>query len=154
MIHNNPEKFDQAITDYEEGLKLKLDLLPNSSRHIAEAHYKLSIVLDLTPGRLSESIEHAEKALGSVEARLTELQSGLAGQLPPLPDASEGDSKGKGKATKTRLKRDDLVQNMSKTQIESELKELGGLRDDLAAKVRSILSLLIIFYLFSIRSTN
>ncbi|KAF9531695.1 hypothetical protein CPB83DRAFT_848571 [Crepidotus variabilis] len=132
------EKFDQAITDYEAGLKLKLDLLPSSSRHIAEAHYKISIVLDLTPGRLSESIGHAERALASVEARLTELQSGLAGQLPPLPETSEGDSKGKGKVTKARLKRDDLVQKMSKSQIEHEIKELGGLRDDLALKVEEL----------------
>ncbi|CAK5280161.1 unnamed protein product, partial [Mycena citricolor] len=31
------EKFDQAITDYEAGLDLKKDLLPRSSRQIAEA---------------------------------------------------------------------------------------------------------------------
>lgn len=128
------EKFDQGILDYETGLKLKLDLLPASSRHIAEAHYKLSIVLDLTSGRLSDAINHAEKALASVEARLSELREGLAGQLPPLHELPK-DSKGKGKATKARLVRDDAVQNMSKSQIENEIKELEGLREDLALKV-------------------
>ncbi|PPR00520.1 hypothetical protein CVT26_009906 [Gymnopilus dilepis] len=129
------EKFDQAITDYEAGLKLKLELLPSSSRHIAEAHYKLSMVLDLTSGRLSDAISHAEQALQSVEDRLTELKKGLAGELPPLPEPVQ-DTKGKGKSTQMRLIRDDYVQNMSKSQIESEIKELSGLKDDLALKVR------------------
>ncbi|KAF9561223.1 hypothetical protein CPC08DRAFT_722878 [Agrocybe pediades] len=130
------EKFDQAITDYEEGLKLKLELLPTSSRQIAEAHYKLSMVLDLTSGRLSGAITHAENALASVEARLEELRKGLAGELPPLVEVPS-DPKGKGKST-ARLIRDDYVQKMSKTQIEHEIKELNGLRDDLALKVEEL----------------
>jgi len=130
------EKFDQAITDYEVGLKLKINLLPTSSRQIAEAHYKLSMVLDLTSGRLSDAIIHVQKALESVESRLAELRDGLAGQLPPLPTQTTNDTKGKGKGKSSgRLVRDDYVQNMSKTQIESEIKELQGLRDDLALKV-------------------
>lgn len=128
------EKFDQAITDYEAGLELKIDLLPRSSRQIAEAHYKLSMVLDLTSGRLSDAIAHAEKAQQSVENRLTELRSGLAGQLSPLTEDVK-DSKGKGKSSHKRLARDDYVQNMSNAQIESEIKELSGLREDLALKV-------------------
>lgn len=36
-----------------------------------------------------------------------------------------------------RLKRDDLVQKMSKSQIEAEKKELEELKGDLAAKVRA-----------------
>ena len=130
------EKFDQAITDYEVGLELKIGLLPISSRHIAEAHYKLSMVLDLTSGRLSDAITHVQKALESVESRLAELRDGLAGQLPPLPALQAGnDATTKGKSKSGRLVRDDYVQNMSKTQIESEIKELHGLRDDLALKV-------------------
>lgn len=130
------EKFDQAITDYEVGLELKIGLLPISSRHIAEAHYKLSMVLDLTSGRLSDAIIHVQKALESVESRLAELRDGLAGQLPPLPPPQAGnDTKGKSKSSPGRLVRDDYVQNMSKTQIENEIKELHGLRDDLALKV-------------------
>src|ERR1700722_11245368 len=112
------EKFDQAITDYEAGLTLKIELLPVSSRQIAEAHYKLSMVLDLTSGRLADAIVHAEKALESVETRLAELRNGLTGQLKPEPVAEPPKSaKGKGKAG-TRLVRDDLVSNMTKAQIE------------------------------------
>lgn len=92
------------------------------------------MVLDLTSGRLADAISHAEKALQSVQSRLIELQAGLAGQLPPLADVTEN-AKGKGKASGNRLIRDDYVQNMSKTQIESEIKELSGLKDDLALKV-------------------
>ena len=139
---NVAEKFDQAITDYEVGLLLKHDLLPVSSRQIAEAHYKLSMVLDLTSGRLSDAIIHAEKALVSVEARAAELRDGLSGQLKPesrgqgLPVGNaKGSRKGKGMSVGGKLVRDDLVQNMTKTQIEGELKELEGLKEDLSMKV-------------------
>lgn len=139
MTLHHSEKFDQAITDYEAGLALKNDLLPLSSRQIAEAHYKLSMVLDLTSGRLADAIVHAEKALESVERRLAELRDGLSGQLPKQEDQLEvkkdDKGKGKGKSTGTRLVRDDLVQNMTVNQIEGEIKELSGLREDLALKV-------------------
>jgi HAT1-interacting factor 1 len=137
------EKFDQAIIDYEAGLFLKHDVLPNSSRQIAEAHYKLSMVLDLTSGRLSDAIMHAEKALQSVEARSSELKDGLSGQLKPesrgqaVGDAKRN-AKGKGKAVGGRLIREDLVQDMTKVQIEGELKELDGLKEDLALKASLI----------------
>lgn len=131
------EKFDQAILDYETGLALKTELLPISSRQIAEAHYKLSMVLDLTSGRLADAIVHAAKALESVENRLAELRDGLSGQLPPAPEA-KANLKGKGKATGTRLVRDDLVQSMTSTQIEAEIKELSDLKEDLALKARDI----------------
>ncbi|KAF8623209.1 hypothetical protein AX15_006447 [Amanita polypyramis BW_CC] len=133
------EKFDQAITDYSEGLKLKENLLPVSSRHIAEAHYKLSMVLDLTSGRLSDAIVHAEKALESVESRIAMLRDELSGQIPiPPPEEQKQDYKGKGKAT-PKLARDDL-RDYSKSQMESELKELMGLKDDLALKVEELKS--------------
>lgn len=138
LSHLRTEKFDQAILDYEAGLKLKEDLLPISSRQIAEAHYKLSIVLDLTSGRLSDAIGHAVKALASVKARLGELRDGLAGKLPALSPEPTKDPKGKGKSTKTRLVRDDIIQKMSKSQIEIEIKELDGLSEDLALKVQTI----------------
>jgi HAT1-interacting factor 1 len=101
------------------------------------------MVLDLTSGRLSDAIIHAEKALMSVEARSAELRDGLSGQLKPesrgqapqLVENAKGSGKGKGKAVGGKLVRDDLVQNMTKAQIESELKEVDGLKEDLAMKV-------------------
>lgn len=107
-----------------------------SSRQIAEAHYKLSMVLDLTSGRLSDAIEHAEKALESVLERIQEIKDGLKGELPPALVAEPGaDKKGKGKATPSLSLAGDLVGNMSKSQMESELQELEGLKEDLAVKV-------------------
>lgn len=138
MCSDHPtEKFDQAINDYTAGLALKDELLPLSSRQIAEAHYKLSIVLDLTSGRLSDSITHAERALDSVEARLAELRVALSGQGLVKP-ASKGDTKGKGKATGPALLGDDAVSAMTKGQMEAEEKELQGLREDLALKVCAV----------------
>ncbi|RXW23044.1 hypothetical protein EST38_g2820 [Candolleomyces aberdarensis] len=133
------EKFDQAIGDYQSGLDLKVKLLPTSSRQIAEAHYKLSMVLDLTSGRLADAIGHVEQALESVEHRLAELRSGLDGQLPPLPAEGEEkvDVKGKGKQV-AKLVRDDVVQKMTKTQIEAEIKELNGLKEDLVLKIEEM----------------
>jgi hypothetical protein len=46
------------------------------------------------------------------------------------------DSKGKEKSWALKLVRDDLVQDMTKPQVEAEIKELEGLREDLALKVR------------------
>ncbi|TBU60501.1 hypothetical protein BD310DRAFT_319724 [Dichomitus squalens] len=134
------EKFDQAITDYSAGLKLKTDLLPLSSRQIAEAHYKLSIVLDLTAGRLGDSITHAERALDSVEARLAELRAALSGQglVKPPEQKEDAKGKGKGKATGPALLGDDAIVHMTKAQMEAEEKELQGLREDLALKVEEL----------------
>lgn len=117
--------------------------MPFSSRQIAEAHYKLSIVLDLQSGRLAQAIKHIEKALDSVDARLAELRNGLSGQVAHMPEPAKGKKrdpkgKGKGKATNTKLAQDELVQNMSKTQIASEIKELEELREDLALKVMAL----------------
>jgi len=109
--------------------------MPLSSRQIAEAHYKLSMVLDLTSGRLGDAIVHAQKALESVEARLVELKAGLDGTMKPVEE-DKTDAKGKGKASGSRLVRDGLVQNMSEAQIAAEAKELGELKEDLALKVR------------------
>lgn len=105
-------------------------MLPLSSRQIAEAHYKLSIVLDLTSGRLADAIVHAEKALESIEARLTALSAAL--ENPPIHGAPV-DIKGKGKATATPT--DDELSVLSPAQISSEIKDLTDLKGDLALKV-------------------
>lgn len=133
------EKFDQAITDYSAGLELKIELLPQSSRQIAEAHYKLSIVLDLSSGRLSDSITHAEKALESVEARLAELRNAVGGQMK-VENLQKHDPKGKGKgpAKGPRMLGDDAIQTLSPAQMGSEIMELEGLKEDLALKVEEL----------------
>ncbi|KAJ7250480.1 hypothetical protein B0H12DRAFT_1120552 [Mycena haematopus] len=135
------EKFDQAITDYEAGLSLKDTLLPRSSRQIAEAHYKLSMVLDLTSGRLGDAIKHAERALESIECRLGLLANPPAAGSEPMLEASvEPDTKGKGKgkAKQTRLVQNDAIGSMSAAQREAETKELVGLKEDLALKVEEL----------------
>ncbi|KAH9839941.1 uncharacterized protein C8Q71DRAFT_892623 [Rhodofomes roseus] len=133
------EKFEQAIADYSQALALKVDLLPRSSRQIAEAHYKLSIVLDLTSGRLSDAITHAERALDSVEARLAELRDALSGQgKVQVVVAETADPKGKGKAKGPRLLGDDAVHSLTQSQMEAEVKELRGLKEDLALKVEEL----------------
>ena len=64
------------------------------------------------------------------------MQAGLAGTLPPLSEPSDTNGKGKGKGKPVALALEERVQNLSKTQIEAEIKELGELKQDLALKVR------------------
>ena len=64
------------------------------------------------------------------------MQAGLAGTLPPLSEPSDTNGKGKGKGKQVALALEERVQNLSKTQIEAEIKELGELKQDLALKVR------------------
>ena len=108
----------------------------------------MSIALDLTAGRLADAIYHAQRALDSIEARLVELQAGLAGTLPPLPEPSnaKGKGKGRGKGRQAALAPDELVQNQSKAQIEAEIKELGELKQDLALKVFVCLLALLVHF--------
>lgn len=109
-----------------------MDILPFSSRQIAEAHYKLGLVLDLTSGRLADAIEHMETAIASVDARLTELRNGQQGVFDQAAEPPK-DSKGKGKAK--RLVRDPLVRDMSSEQIASEIKDLEEMKQELELKV-------------------
>jgi HAT1-interacting factor 1 len=133
---DDTEKFDQAISDYRAGLTLKEELLPLSSRQLAEVYYKLSLVLDMTPGKLSDAIVHANKALESTEARLALLRDGLQRGSQTPAQAPAADSKGKGKAKWTgQALLKDSVDQMTRSQIEAEVKELSELREDLALKV-------------------
>jgi HAT1-interacting factor 1 len=97
----------------------------------------LGLVLDITPGRLSDAIVHVRRALESTDARLDELRVGLN---PPeqtnssSSDEVKPDSKGKGKASGAKLVRDP-VSKMTKQQIEAEIKELEEVRGDLKLKV-------------------
>ncbi|KAF7310066.1 SHNi-TPR domain-containing protein [Mycena indigotica] len=125
------EKFEQAITDYEAGLALKSALLPQSSRQLAEAHYKLSIVLDLTSGRLADAITQAERALESIECRLALLRNPQSGEV----SSSTGDSKGKGKGKAKESMEDASLVGLTPAQVETEMKELEGLKEDLAVKI-------------------
>lgn len=92
-------------------------------------------MLDLTSGRLSDAILHAEKALESVDARLAELHDGIDGKL--LPESSreaKTDKKGKGKAIGSDVHADG-VRRLTRSQMEAEMKECEGLKEDLALKV-------------------
>lgn len=129
------EKFDQAVKDYMTGLSLKQELLPFSSRHIAEAHYRLCLVLDMTPGQLSAAISHVEKALQSVEARIEELRVGPQQRSAPPSSASDHKGKGKGEVVSHSLLKGDSVHELSPQEVEAELKEMDGLRSDLMLKV-------------------
>jgi HAT1-interacting factor 1 len=125
------EKFDQAITDYTVALNLKNRLLPLHHRQIAEAHWKLSMVLDLTSGRLGDAVQHVERAIASVDARLQVLRDGVQGTLSaPIAESS----KGKGKATVVGIQIGDPITALSKDEMASEIKEFEDLKAELELK--------------------
>ena len=144
------EKFDQAILDMTSALEIRAQHLPLSSRDIADCHFRLSMAYDMTVGQLEKQIEHVEKALASVRAR----EEDLTGALPNAPESKPvevpaADPKGKGKATTSGeaaedplnwLPKDDKVANMTKGQIESELRDVKAVREDLEAKAWDLLS--------------
>lgn len=119
------EKFDQAISDYTSGLAIKTQLLPFHSRGVCEAHYRLSLVLDLTPGKLSEGVRHIEQAIASLQARISVIKERLETPV---------DVKGKGKGVLTR----DVLDTMDEDALKAELKDVEELLKDLTLKVRLI----------------
>lgn len=131
------EKLDQAVSDYTAAVALKTELLPLSSRQIAEGHYKLCIVYDMTAGRLAHAIDHARRAEASVQARLNEITTRLKDASikdEREPDAKP-DAKGKGKAVSAGIASDIRVEDMTRMQLESEIKELQGLLEEVSLKV-------------------
>ncbi|CAE6474474.1 unnamed protein product [Rhizoctonia solani] len=115
------EKFEQAISDYTSGLSIKTQLLPFYSRQVCEAHYRLGLVFDLTPDKLSEGIRHIEQAISSLKARVTVIKDRL--DSPP-------DTKGKGKG----LAISDPIDAMDEVQLQAELKDVEELLKDLSLK--------------------
>lgn len=137
------EKFDQAIVDYEAALNIKVKILPTSNRQIAEAHFRLSLAYDMTSGKLEKQIEHVEKALESVKTRLQILRDLLpkASESKPVVEA---DAKGKGKSTTVQenplgwTPKIESLENMTKGEIEAEVKDVTSLSEELEMKVRLV----------------
>ncbi|KAF8586365.1 hypothetical protein K439DRAFT_1387288 [Ramaria rubella] len=136
------EKLEQAVSDYTTAVALKTDILPRSSRQIAEVHYKLCIVYDMTAGRLAHAIEHAKRAEASVQARLDEITTHL--KTSSIKDRVQleikVDTKGKGKATSSMTGAELSLEEMTKAQLESEVQELKGLLEDVSLKIEELKS--------------
>ena len=90
----------------------------------------------MTSGRLADAIAHAQKALSSIQNRISELREQQSNPTGPSTEAKP-DPKGKGKATTNSTATSD-VKSMTATQIEGEIKELSELQEDLALKVKNI----------------
>lgn len=83
------------------------------------------MVLDLTPGKLSEGVRHIEQAMASLQARVSVIKERLETPI---------DLKGKGKGILTR----DVLDTMDEDALKAELKDVEELLKDLALKVRLI----------------
>jgi HAT1-interacting factor 1 len=89
------------------------------------------MVLDLTPGRLSDAVQHAEKALQSIEARLVVLRDTIAGTMQKDAGEAPVDVKGKGKA-KVRA---DPLESMTREELQAQVEEFEALKTDVELKV-------------------
>ncbi|WRT67445.1 uncharacterized protein IL334_004416 [Kwoniella shivajii] len=103
------ENFPQAVQDYTSALSLQSALLPSSSRQLASTHYQLATVLEFTPDRRSDALDHVEKALSAFKERLTQLESSD-------PDSEE-------------------VKKLSDKEKENEVKDVKNLIEDLRVKI-------------------
>ncbi|CAE6350303.1 unnamed protein product [Rhizoctonia solani] len=117
------EKFEQAVSDYTSGLAIKTQLLPFYSRQVCEAHYRLALVLDLTPNKVTEGVRHIEQAISSLQARVAVIKDRLES-----PSDSKGKGKGKGIAVT------DSIDTMDEAQLQAELKDVEELLKDLSLK--------------------
>ncbi|KAG9124013.1 hypothetical protein FRC07_013194 [Ceratobasidium sp. 392] len=115
------EKFENAVSDYTTGLTIKTQLLPFYSRQVCEAHYRLSLVLDLTPGKLNEGVRHIEQAISSLEARVSVLKERLESPV---------DVKGKGKG----VYMSDPLDGLDEEGLKAELKDVEELLKDMSQK--------------------
>lgn len=98
----------------------------------------------MTSGKLENQIEHVEKALESVKKRLEVLNELLPNAPESKPTAPEADAKGKGKGKATTVQENPLgwtpkvetLENMTKSEIEAEIKDITSLSSELEMKVR------------------
>ncbi|WVF71875.1 hypothetical protein IAT40_006685 [Kwoniella sp. CBS 6097] len=115
------ENFPQAVQDYTSALEIKSALLPASSRALASVHYQLATVLEFTPNRRSDSLNHVEKALESFKLRLQELKSA----------SSSSSSENIGVLSEEVLK-------LSEKERENEIKDVETLLGDLEVKIEEL----------------
>lgn len=133
------ENFTQAVEDFQSALDLKSPILPFSSRHISEAHLKLAMALEFAPSvadHRARALSHVERSKASLVERRAELESGQSA----FSVLSEGDDKGKAKATEgVVLDQDvvkDRVEKLSAKEREDEVREIDEMMEDLDVKVR------------------
>jgi hypothetical protein len=82
-----------------------------------------------------------ELSVESVEARLAELRSGGQTQPAGSKEGEEQDGgKGKGKGKAKKLIRDASITEMTPAEIENEIKDLEGMKQELMNKVRLLSS--------------
>lgn len=96
----------------------------------------------MTAGKHVDQIKHVEKALESIKARLKVLQE-LLPKAPETKPTVEGDAKGKGKATTVQenplgwTPKIEVLEDMTKPEIEAEIKDVQSLAQELEEKVSS-----------------
>lgn len=94
----------------------------------------------MTAGTHKDQITHVEKALESVKARLTILEE-LLPKAPETKPTAETDAKGKSKATTVQenplgwTPKIENLEEMTKSDIEAEIKDVKSLAKELEEKV-------------------
>ncbi|KAF9586278.1 hypothetical protein BGW38_007559 [Lunasporangiospora selenospora] len=113
------ENFEQAVSDFQEAIKIKEARLDPDDRQLAEAHYKLALALEYTPNESEKAHEHIHQASSVLKARVQKLNGLLAS--------------GKGKARATDA-------SESETKMAKELVELHELIGEMEQKVQDMIA--------------
>ncbi|RUS14704.1 hypothetical protein BC937DRAFT_93458 [Endogone sp. FLAS-F59071] len=127
-ISMETEKFDQAIHDFREAIKLKSERLSPSDRQLAEAHYKLALVLEYS-SRLDEqrlAVEHTEMAVRVLKNRVEVLKKLIA-------EREEGVGKGKGKEGEGNSTRGEDADEKEVVELEELIPDMEQKAEDLRA---------------------
>ncbi|BDA49698.1 probable histone-binding protein N1/N2 [Coccomyxa sp. Obi] len=120
------ERFDSAMTDYEQALGLLKAHLQADDRRIAEAHYKLSLTLHFLDNA-EDALKHARAAVAVCNARIAHLAPAAAAAAPAdteEPAASAG--------------ADAPAAEDAALAAQREIADLKGVLSDLAVKVEEL----------------
>ncbi|OZJ04296.1 hypothetical protein BZG36_02576 [Bifiguratus adelaidae] len=113
------EKFDQAVTDFREALKVKTELLDDDDRQLAEAHYKLALALEFQPTEAHHASEHIEKAMNVFQRRIERLQN----------DSEDHKGKGKQAAQPSAANQAEIIELKDMLpELDAKLEELRQLK--------------------------
>ena len=131
------EKYDQAIEDYRDNLKIKEELYQEYDRFVSEARYVLATAFEGAE-RLEEAAAHYEKAVDSLQKRQVLLENTIkSGPSTEETDTQDAESKGKGKVSQT-VDQQPTVLHLSVERAKSDLESLVTLLPDLKHKVSEI----------------
>ncbi|KAK9904895.1 hypothetical protein WJX75_005048 [Coccomyxa subellipsoidea] len=125
------ERFESAMTDYEQALGVLKQNLQADDRRIAEAHYKLSLTLHFLDNP-EDALTHARAAVAVCNARIAGLTPAAAAAAAAPADAAAAPEPAPFADAPAPAAQDAAL------AAQREIADLKGVLEDLAAKVEEL----------------